>query len=112
MRASMARMLTSSCRILRAGSNVAGKAPAFAVHLTDVPCTPLLPISSEAAQRNGIEAPAGRSQLFVDGDYDIRSGDVVELDGKELSILAASRLPMRGAPMLELIVSVARTERY
>lgn len=112
MRLSMARMMTRSCEILRSGSVVAGKAAAFAVHLTDVPCTPMLPITAEAAMRNGVEAPAGRSVIYAEGSNDIRSGDVVKLDDKELSIVAANRLPLRTGDILELVVSVARTERH
>lgn len=113
MRASKARMLSTTCKVLRAGSVSGGKAAALAVYLTDVPCTPLMPLSAEAAARNGIEGPATRSVVYADGDYEIRSGDVIELDAKEMQIVAASRLPdRRGGDVLELVVAVYRTERF
>ncbi|HRF49102.1 MAG TPA: hypothetical protein PLC98_15830 [Anaerolineales bacterium] len=113
MRASRARLMHAKCKILRLAASVNGKATGLSVHLTDVPCTPLMPISQETAVRNGIEAPSGKSVLYVEGSTDVRTGDVAEIDDKELPVVAASRLPdRRGGDMLELVVQVVRTERY
>lgn len=113
MRASRARLLTAHCHIWRAGAVVSGKAGPLEMHLDAIDCTPLMPLSAEAALRAGIETPSGRSVLYVDGTYDIRNGDVAEFDGKQLPIVACSRLPdRRGGDMLELIVQVVRTERH
>jgi len=110
---SLFSMMRARCDIKRVPAPVGGKAQDAQPHIGDQRCTPLLPLSAEAATRNGIESPAGRSVVYVYGDVDVRAGDVLVMNEKHMPIVAAGPYnAMRNdRSITEVVVQVIRTER-
>lgn len=111
--ATTARFMRARCDILRVPAPVAGKAQDAAAHLSEVRCTPMIPLNNEIAVRAGIESPATTRVVYVDADLDVKGGDVLVMDGKHYPIRYAGRYDMAQHAMAvtEVVVSVVQTER-
>lgn len=90
-----------------------GKSAEAEAHLSNVRCTPMLPLSNETAIRAGLDSPAGRWVVYVPLDTDVRGGDIVVMRGKRYPVKVASPYQAirheRG--VIELIVEAIKTER-
>lgn len=85
----MDRFLKYTVSIKRPPSVSGGRRGTPQVHLEDIKCTPLDPISEEIALREALESPYELVQAFIKGNYDIREGDILVLStGTEYPIRA------------------------
>jgi len=85
------KIATKTVSIKRSPSLVDGKRGAkVAVDgLTDLRCTPLTPTDPEIRARLGLErSPHEILQISIHGNYDIREGDDLTIDGKDYPIRA------------------------
>lgn len=88
---SRSHMATTTCTIRRPLlSTETGSTTWPADHLTDVPCTPLMPRSTglyNAGRPQGeMMADTIQHEVYVFDSYDIKKGDVLVLDGVEYAI--------------------------
>lgn len=87
--------------VLRAPTLVGGRRGEEQLHLTNIPATPLEPVSVEIAMRVVLQTPHEVWQCFVGGDYEIREGDVLVVArpadangrGKKMPIRAVETVP-------------------
>lgn len=105
--------MRETCDIKRVPVPVAGKAQDAQAHIGDLRCTPLLPVTAEAAIRAGIESPAGRAAVYLDGDVDVRAGDVLVVSEKDYPIVSVGKYDALagGRSVIEVIVQTVKTER-
>lgn len=111
--ATVGRFMRARCDILRIPTVSGGKSTDAVSHLSEVRCTPLVPLNNEVALRNGIDAPGSSKVTYIDSDLDVRAGDVCVVDGKHYPIRTAGRYDMalHAYALLELVLAEPKTER-
>lgn len=109
-RHSRRHMATKTCDIKRVSIDAnTGTTGLPTIHLTGVPCTPLMSLD-ESSVVNSIRpqplsgAMVNRKQVMVFEPYDIEKGDTLVLDGVEYPITEANLWSIR-EPFLVLIVN-------
>ena len=82
-----------------------GKVSAPAEFLTGISATPLFPVSSELRRRLALDTPHTLFECFIEGDYDIKKGDImVDADSVEYPIVVSEKYPFGGSHRYRLIV--------
>lgn len=113
--ASFKRMARVAFTTRRTPAIAGGKRGAPAPYLVDAAqrCTPLDPADAggkgERVQRLILESPVQLLECFVDGDLDIREGDILVADGRELAVRAQGPWEWRGGLYRYLIVEDLQT---
>jgi len=81
------------------------------VHLEGLPCTQLVPVSSDTMLRLGLSTPHAVWSLFIVGRHDIRSGDWLALDGLEYTIQGVQtwEFPKGQGTYMQVTVEEARS---
>ena len=85
---SLTDLATVSCSTKRASIS-AGKRGAPTANLTGLLCTPLDPVDAEIAARAGLATPVEVWQTFIEGDNDIKNGDLLTVASTDYPIRAA-----------------------
>lgn len=98
------KLATVTARTKRAPAISDGKRGAPEFHLADFKCTPLDVVDAELRQRLALDTPHELLQVFVDGDPDIREGDLLVVGGIEYPIRAVADWVWRGSVYRHLIV--------
>jgi hypothetical protein len=80
--------MTVACSTKRAVIT-AGKRPPPTANLSGLYCAPLLPVDAELATRAGLSTPLSIWQTFLNGNPDIKAGDVLVISSNEYPIRAA-----------------------
>ncbi len=87
--ASFRRMARLTASTKRSPLIAGGKVGVPALHVPELRCTPLDPISAETAQRLGLDTPYTLRQIFVaDVAPDVVKGDLLVVDGHEYPVRA------------------------
>lgn len=84
----MTALATISCSTKR-GSITSGKQGAAVANLTGLLCTPLDPVNAEIAERAGLATPIEVYQTFIEGDLDIKNGDLLTVASVDYPIRAS-----------------------
>jgi hypothetical protein len=103
------RLMPNSVTIKRLPNVVGGKRSAPVVHLTNVPCTPLLPSDPEVLARVPNASPKELLQCFVPGTYDVREGDILIFDTREYPVRSAAEWALRTKSVNHLIIEDVKT---
>jgi hypothetical protein len=79
-----------TCTIRRVSVDANGETDLPLAHLSDVPCTAVMMRNIGAkdweSKREGSRASATENEVIVFGDYDIKRGDLLTVDGTEYSV--------------------------
>jgi len=114
--ASFARLATVSANTKRPPPISSGKRGTPALYLLNVRCLPLDTAERQQvramAARLGqvLDAPLDMLQTTVDGNYDIKEGDILVVNGTEYPIRNVNDFSWRGSKFLVLLVE-AQDER-
>lgn len=73
----MDRFLRLTVDIKRPPSISGGRRGKPTVHLEDVKCTPIDPVTEELVLREALDTPYELVQTYIKGDYDIKPGDIL-----------------------------------
>lgn len=98
------RMATVSCSTKRPPALSGGKRGVPAENLTGLTCTPLDPVDPETAYRLEIETPHTLLQTFIQGDPDIKRGDVLVVSSTDYPIRAVSDWTWKDDVFVHLIL--------
>lgn len=98
-------MATHTAQVYAPPALAAGKRGAPALVQGDTPCLPLDYVSSQVAQRIGLDAPARLRQTFIEGRLTVRAGTLV-YDGVRYPIKAAEPWDWSGAGAPEYSVII------
>lgn len=100
---SFANVATVTVSTKRA-SYTSGKRSAPAENLTGIKSTPLYPVSPEIRQRMGLDTPHTLVECFIEGDYDILTGDILVSGGVDYPIAALEKWPFNDTYRFRLIL--------
>jgi len=70
----------------------------------EVPCTNLLPVSADILVRMPDKVASELLQVFIGGDYEIREGDSIIVDGAPYVIRTSDPWPLRDRKLILLVV--------
>jgi hypothetical protein len=87
---SFAAMATVTASTKRSPAVSGGLRGTPATNVTSLACTPLDPVQPEIAFRQGLENPFELLETYVDGDLDIKEGDILVVGSSEYAIKAVS----------------------
>lgn len=98
------KLATVTAQTKRAPAISGGKRGEMEFHLANFKCTPLDVVDAELRQRLTLDTPHELLQTFVDGNLDIREGDLLVVGGKEYPIRAVADWTWRGSVYRHLVV--------
>lgn len=104
---SFSDMATVSASTKRAAI-VSGKRGTPSVNVAALDCLPLDPVSPELRQTMELETPHELLQTFVEGDYDIKEGDLLVVDAVEYPIKSCAEWTWRDTTQFHLILEDLR----
>lgn len=95
---SFASMATESMTTQREPDYAGGKIGNPVDHLTTaVPCLPVMPLTIEVAASLNVENPFEVCETYVDGDIDVKEGDLATIAGQEYQVFSVGDWPWVGA---------------
>ena len=101
------RMATGRAVTKRPPALAGGRRGEPALHLADIACTPLDPVTAELAARLGLETPHTLRQTFVDGTLDVAGGDVLVVGDRDYPVRAVEPYEWSpGTTYLRLVLEV------
>lgn len=101
-------MMSQKLQALRPGPVLGGKRGSYTTVHSDVPCTNLLPVSSDIAVRMPDRVANELLQVFVPGNYEILEGDQIVLEDSSYPVRASDVWPLRGKSIRLLILDAAK----
>lgn len=94
---SFAKLATSSMTTTREPAYAGGKIGDPIAHLsTAVACLPVMPVTPEVAFSLNIDVPYELMETYLDGDIDVKEGDIATIDGAEYRIFGVGDWPWPG----------------
>lgn len=93
----------------RAPTLSGGRRGAAATYLSNIQIGELDPVTPEIAARVATKAPEELLQVFVEGDVDVREGDVLVVGANEYPIRSCAEWGWRGSKYLHLILEDIKT---
>lgn len=84
----------SSLTTVRANTKRGNMTTGFQQYLVDLKCTPLAPVDPETRKRLDLNTPHMVFETFLEGDPDIKKGDLLVIDSVEFPIRSAAPWPI------------------
>ena len=86
-----------------------GRRGAATTYLTGLAISSLDPVSPEVAMRVGTKGPNELLQVFVDGDVDVKEGDILVAGSREYPIRSCAEWDWGTSKFLHLVIEDIKT---
>jgi len=91
-----------------ANTKRAGLTAGYAAYLYDLKCLPLAPVDAETRKRLDLNTPHMVFETFIQGDPDIKKGDLLVIDSVDYPVRSAAPWQIYGDTRVHLVVEDLR----